>query len=89
MVRNHKTSLPALHELEKTRDNLHILEADVTNLAALEVSRSFCLNAYLSCLFIQGIVDEVKKLTGGTLDTLVNNAALASQKRGMLYELDT
>ncbi|KAI0091370.1 hypothetical protein BDY19DRAFT_935381 [Irpex rosettiformis] len=70
LVRNRTTSLSALLELEKTRKNLHIVEADVTNDIALEKA-----------------VGEVKKFTGGTLDTLVNNAALSSQERSG-YELD-
>ncbi|KAI0690633.1 short-chain dehydrogenases/reductase [Cytidiella melzeri] len=65
------TSLPGLLELENKNKSLHVLEADVTDSAALEVP-----------------AEAVKKLTGGTLDNLINNAALSSQPRSG-YQLDT
>ncbi|KAI0690634.1 short-chain dehydrogenases/reductase [Cytidiella melzeri] len=64
LVRSRSTSVPGLLELENKNKSVHILEADVTDTAALEKA-----------------AEAVKKLTGGTLDNLINNAALSSQPR--------
>lgn len=41
LVRNRNTSLPGLLQLVETKTNVHILEADITDYASLEVSTSW------------------------------------------------
>ena len=90
LVRSRSTSVPELLKREKERSNLHILEADVTDDDALAVGLVFFSYSFqLLWRFQQKAAEQVKKITGGVLDTLVNNAALASQPHSMFYELDT
>ncbi|KAI0077084.1 NAD(P)-binding protein [Panus rudis PR-1116 ss-1] len=56
--------------LQTHHQNLHILEADITDVKALKAA-----------------AQQVEKITGGTLDVLINNAALIPEDR-VHYHLD-
>ena len=76
-----RTKTNAQKLIELGAKNLHILEADITDVKALKV----ILNSLFSCskliVFIQIAAAEVKKVTGGSLDYLVNNAAFVEDTR--------
>ncbi|TCD63794.1 hypothetical protein EIP91_004945 [Steccherinum ochraceum] len=57
VVRNPSASKD-LYDLQKSRENIHVVEADLTNPTSWKTA-----------------ADAVAKVTGGTLDTLINNAA--------------
>ncbi|KAI0328959.1 short-chain dehydrogenases/reductase [Cubamyces sp. BRFM 1775] len=57
IVRNLQ-SATKLHELQKSRPNVHVLQADITDVPSLKAAAA-----------------EVAKVTGGSLDYLINNAA--------------
>ncbi|KAH9895818.1 NAD(P)-binding protein [Cubamyces lactineus] len=63
LVRNPQTATKLL-ELQKSRPNVHVFKADITDVPALKAAAA-----------------EVGKVTGGSLDYLINNAALLSNER--------
>ncbi|KAK7680194.1 hypothetical protein QCA50_016703 [Cerrena zonata] len=69
VTRNKSTSSDLL-ELESRLKNVHVLQADITDVPSL-----------------RNIATEVGKVTGGTLDVLVNNGAYLPQERAD-YTLD-
>jgi NAD(P)-dependent dehydrogenase (short-subunit alcohol dehydrogenase family) len=86
IVRNRGTSLPGLLELENQK-NVHVMEADVTDSAALKVRQKCPIELKSLSVLRQEIAKNVESLTGGTLNNLINNAALSSQDRA-IYEMD-
>jgi NAD(P)-dependent dehydrogenase (short-subunit alcohol dehydrogenase family) len=78
--------LPGLLELENQK-NVHVMEADVTDSAALKVRQKCPIELASLSVLRQEIAKNVESLTGGTLNNLINNAALSSQDRAS-YEMD-
>ncbi|KAK7688564.1 hypothetical protein QCA50_008102 [Cerrena zonata] len=70
LTRN-KPNSSALLELESKLKNVHVLQADITDVPSL-----------------RSVAKEVEKVTGGTLDVLINNGAYLSKERNT-YTLDT
>ncbi|KAH9895817.1 NAD(P)-binding protein [Cubamyces lactineus] len=63
VVRNTQSATKLL-ELQKSRSNVQVLEADITDVPSLKAAAA-----------------EVTKVTGGSLDYLINNAALVFNER--------
>lgn len=63
------------------RPNVHILQADVTDVKSLKVH--FCFSVYVTPLLtlIKVAAEVVAKATDGTLDVLINNAAYIDPTR--------
>ncbi|KAI0328960.1 short-chain dehydrogenases/reductase [Cubamyces sp. BRFM 1775] len=66
IVRNPQSATQLL-ELQKTRPNVHILQADIIDVPSLKAAAA-----------------EVAKVTGGSLDYLINNAAQVGNERAGL-----
>ncbi|KAI0363270.1 short-chain dehydrogenases/reductase [Pilatotrama ljubarskyi] len=66
IVRNPQSSSKLL-DLQKSRPNIHVLKADITDAPALRAAAA-----------------EVAKVTGGSLDYLINNAAAIQNERSGL-----
>ena len=74
-MRNARTSTHLASALEKLQ-NVHVLEADVTDYRSLEVCVfAMRITRSLTLSHMQHAVEEVSKVTGGTLDFLIHNAA--------------
>ena len=68
---------------------MHVVTADVTDLASLKASALRCRHVCdtESPSFCQAAAKEVAAVTGGKLDYLINNAAYIQAKRSE-YTLD-
>lgn len=74
---------PELVELAAKRSNVHALAADYASLDSLLVS-SCNFEPYLLFLTLQqAAAKEVSKITGGSLDVLVNNGAFLQPEKNI------
>jgi NAD(P)-dependent dehydrogenase (short-subunit alcohol dehydrogenase family) len=68
-----------LNALSSSRKNITVLQADITDVKALEVRKFLDRVNYLPLthlfVFVQLAANKVSEVTGGKLDFLINNAA--------------